>query len=162
MADRRSFTAAQWAILFLALPGGFLIGLITGFVQASKWTIGSVPIPWGIAASVFLIWVAVRLPSYEVRSRLVGLLVMIGWLIATIMLAIKTPAGDQVLVGDTQSLVYISIGAVTVGVAAGWPLRFKTAKAESVATGVIADDAPATPVAAAALQATTEDSETQH
>jgi hypothetical protein len=146
--NARKFTVGQWITLVLALPGGFLLGLLTGILQACTFKVGSIPIQWGIPAALFLIWIAVRLPSYDVRTRWAGILVSIGWLIGTVMLAIRTPAGAQVLVGDTGSMVYIALGSVCVGVAAAWPLIFKD---ESVVG--TADEVAATPqlhVAAAA------------
>jgi hypothetical protein len=121
----RKFTVGQWFTLIFALPGGFLLGVMTGILQACTFKIGSIPIQWGLVAALFLIWVGVRLPSYDLRTRWAGILVSIGWLIATVMLSIKTPAGDQVLVGDTGSMVYIALGSVCVGVAAAWPLIYK-------------------------------------
>jgi hypothetical protein len=121
----RKFTVGQWFTLILALPGGFLLGLMTGFLQACTFKLGSIPIQWGLVAALFLIWVAIRLPSYDVRTRWAGILVSLGWLIATVMLAIRTPAGAQALVGDTGSMVYIALGSMCVGVAAAWPLIYK-------------------------------------
>jgi len=133
---RRKFTVGQWITLVLALPGGFLLGLLTGFLQACTFKIGSIPIQWGLVAALFLIWIAVRLPSYDVRTRWAGILVSIGWLIATVMLAIRTPAGAQVLIGDTGSMVYIALGSVCVGVAAAWPLIYKDeTPVDAVASG---------------------------
>lgn len=133
----RSISIGQWATILLALPGGFLLGVMTGILQACTFKIGTVPIPWGLAAALFLIWIAIRLPSYDVGTRWVGVLVALGWLIATVMLAIRTPAGDQVLVGDTESMVYIALGSVCVGVAAAWPLlrRQDGGPAEAIGPG---------------------------
>ena len=118
---KRRLTLNQWAIIILALPGGFLLGLMTGFLQACTLHIGFA-LPWGLVASLFLIWLSVRLPSYALGTRWVGVLVTFGWLIGTVLLAIKTPAGDQVLIGDTGSMIYIALASVCVGVAAAWPL----------------------------------------
>jgi hypothetical protein len=118
----RTFSIGQWVTILLALPGGFLLGVMTGILQACSFKVGTVPIQWGLVAALFLIWIAIRLPSYDVGTRWVGVLVSLGWVIATVMLAIQTPAGDQVLVGDTSSMVYIALGSVCVGIAAAWPL----------------------------------------
>jgi hypothetical protein len=149
--NRRSLSVGQWATLILALPGGWLLGIMTGILQACVFKVGGVPIPWGLAAALFLIWIGVRLPSYDVRSRWVGVLVSTGWLIGTVMLAIKTPAGDQVLIGDTGSMVYIALGSVCVGVAAAWPLIYKDAAPQPAElTGEVPPHSPiATSVAAA-------------
>jgi hypothetical protein len=142
----RKFAVGQWITLVLALPGGFLLGIMTGFLQACTFKIGSIPVQWGLVPALFLIWIAVRLPSYDVRTRWAGVLVSIGWLIGTVMLAIRTPAGAQVLIGDTGSMVYIALGSVCVGVAAAWPLIYKD-DAPVGAAGSDSDLAPTTEAA---------------
>ena len=139
----RRFTPSQWLTLFLSLPGGFLLGIMTGLLQACTFKIGGVPIQWGMAAALVLIWLAARLPSYEIGTRWAAVLVTIGWLIGTVLLAIKTPAGDLVLISDTGSVVYIALGSVVVGVASAWPL----VRRDATTPGAIPDDAPGTPPA---------------
>lgn len=110
----------QW--LAALLPMGFLIGVIGGFMQESRITISGVAIPWGSALIIATLVATIRAASLNIGTRLAGVLLYGGWLIATVLMALPNPSGDVVFTADAGALGYLMAGCVLGAAAAAWPL----------------------------------------
>ncbi|MBU6146837.1 MAG: hypothetical protein KGP10_01535 [Actinomycetales bacterium] len=116
-------TAGRLILLLLLMPGGFLLGLVMGFYPQAIVRIGPVPLPWGLVLSIVVVALAVRLPVRLLRTRLAGVLVLIGWGIASIALALPTPDGDLILADGWQTYAYLTAGVLLGGFLVALPPR---------------------------------------
>lgn len=108
--------------LVLLLPAGFLLGLLGGFLQEHRLTIGSVAVPWATLLVVATLVVVVRALSLSFETRASGAMFFAGWLIASALMALPNPSGDVVFTADIGSLGYLMAGCVLGAAAAAWPL----------------------------------------
>ena len=117
-----------------ALPAGFALGLLGGFLQEHRWEIGSLEVPWAALLVLAALVTTIRAASLNLATRMAGGLCYAGWLIATALLALPNPSGDVVFAEDPWSLGYLLAGSLLGAAAAAWPL-FLDAPAGEAATG---------------------------
>jgi hypothetical protein len=104
---------------------GTLLGAVLAFWQAARLTLGPVTIPWGVVVAVVVLLVAIRIAVHALGSRWAGAAVLAGWLVATIVLATRTPwAGDLIISSGTRQFIYLLVGVVAGAAAASLPGRF--------------------------------------
>ena len=108
--------------LLILLPVGFGFGLIGGFLQEHRITIGPVAIPWASVLVLATMVVCIRALSLNIETRLAGGLFFGGWLTATALLAVPNPSGDIVFTADIGSVGYLLAGCVLGAAVAAWPL----------------------------------------
>ena len=100
---------------------GLLVGLIGAFVQADRLIIsvpwGLVVVPWGMVFVILLLVLVIRGATWLIESRWAGVVLLIGWLMATIVMAGQSPSGDIALSGGGRQWVYL-LGGVGLGAAA--------------------------------------------
>jgi hypothetical protein len=115
---------ARWgrSVLLFLVPAGFVLGLLSGFLQEHRITIGSIGIPWATFLVIAALIASIRAVSLNTGTRMAGALLYAGWLIATAMLALPNPSGDVVFTNDVGSLSYLLAGSVLGAAAAAWPL----------------------------------------
>ncbi len=115
---------ARWGRywLALALPAGFALGVVGGFLQQLRLDVGAVSVPWATALLVATLVAAIRALSLNVATKLAGGAFYAGWLIATALLALPNPSGDAIFTDDLGSLAYLLAGSVVGAGAAAWPL----------------------------------------
>lgn len=103
---------------------GTLLGAVLAFWQAARFTVGPVTIPWGVVVAVIVLIAVIRVAVRAGGSRWAGAAVLAGWLIATIVLATRTPwAGDLIISSGTRQLIYLLAGVVAGAAAASLPRR---------------------------------------
>lgn len=102
------------AILLGLLAVGVVIGTLGAFVQADRWLIGSVPIPWGAIVVVAVLVGVERGATWAVMSRWGAWLVFGGWLVASLFFAADGPNGDLAISGGGRQMGYL-IAAVILG-----------------------------------------------
>ena len=105
---------------------GLLVGLIGAFVQAERF-IMSVPwgllvVPWGMVLVIAVLVIAVRGATWLVMSRWGGMVLFLGWLIATIAMAGESPSGVLALSGGGRQWVYLIGGVVLAAAASTFPV----------------------------------------
>ena len=127
---------ARWSRgwLMALLPAGFVLGLLGGFLQAHRWEIGAVEVPWAALLVVAALVTSIRAASLNLATRMAGGLCYAGWLIATVLLALPNPSGDVVFAEDLWSLGSLLAGSLLGAATAAWPL-FLDAPAGEAATG---------------------------
>jgi hypothetical protein len=91
---------------------GLLLGASGAVVQAGTTRVGSVALPWGVVAVLGTLVVTVRGACWWLGSRLGGLVVAVGWLLASLVFAGNGPGGDLLLPDDWTSRGYLLGGAV--------------------------------------------------
>lgn len=105
----------------LAAVGMVLVGVVFGalaaFLQALRWFVWGVSVPWGTVLMLLALVVLVRGAVEGMHSRWAGWALYGGWLLATVVFAAETPSGDLVLSGGTRQVVYL-FGGVILGAAA--------------------------------------------
>lgn len=128
----------------LALVLGVVLGALGIVMQASRSLIGGHQVPWGLVVTLLVIAIVVRSASWYARTRSTGALVGVGWLLATIGLALTGPGGDILLPSITRSWVYLIGGLIVVLVAAMVPLpqqeEVGLVSVPTAATGVDTDN----------------------
>lgn len=102
----------------LASVGGLVLGVLGAFIQAARWMVGDVVLPWGTIVTLAALVVAVRAGVALLGSRVGGVLVFAGWLVATVVFATKTPwSGDLIIATGSWQFVYL-FGGLILGSAA--------------------------------------------
>ncbi|MCH9817263.1 MAG: hypothetical protein K0U64_12585 [Actinomycetia bacterium] len=97
-----------------ALLAGLVLGMIGAFLQAATFEVGPVTIPvWAILVMLTLL-VSIRAITVSYGSRKPGSVFFLGWLIASIVLALPLPSGDQVI-ADGAVQVFYFFGGVVLG-----------------------------------------------
>ena len=109
-------------LLLLLLPGGFLLGVVGGFLTEHRFSVGPVEIPWGSILVVATLIACTRAVSLHFETRAAGGMLFAGWLIGTALLALPNPSGDVVFTFDAATLGYLLGGSALGGAAAAWPL----------------------------------------
>lgn len=108
------------------LLGGFVFGVIGAFVQADRLVIegdSTIVIPWGVVVVLLALVAVIRGGAWLVRARLGGAMVFIGWIAATLLLAVESSSGDLALSSGGRQLAYLLIGAILGAGAATFPIR---------------------------------------
>lgn len=125
-------------VTVLGLVAGLLIGLLIGFVGAfvasQRATIEiagiTMSIPWGVPLVWGALLCAIRGATWLVRTRVGGWVLAVGWLVATVVMATESPAGDLIIAGGGRPMTYLIGGVILASAAAMLPLP----RARGVAT----------------------------
>ncbi len=94
-----------------------LIGVAGAFLQGSRFRVGGVTVPWGLAVALIALLVLVRAGIEVTRSRWGGWIVLLVWIVATVAFAAELPSGDLVISAGGRQMAYL-LGGVIVGAAA--------------------------------------------
>ena len=135
---------ARWGKVWLvfALPLGFALGLVGGFLQESRIEIGAVSLPWASVLVVATLVAGVRALSLNLATRMAGALCYAGWLIASGLLALPNPSGDVVFTAEVGPMAYLLSGCLLGAAASAWPLFLVEPEPEPEPEPVPADDGP--------------------
>ncbi len=105
---------------------GLLVGLIGAFVQAERFIVsvpwGLLVVPWGMVLVIVVLVIAIRGATWLVMSRWGGMVLFLGWLLATIVMAGESPSGDLALSGGGRQWVYLLGGVVLAAAASTFPV----------------------------------------
>ena len=101
-------------VLLGLLAVGVVIGVLGAFVQADRWIIGSIVLPWGAVLVVAVLVVVERGAAWAARSRWGAWLVFGGWLVASLFFASDGVNGDLAISGGARQMGYL-IAAVVLG-----------------------------------------------
>ena len=111
--------------LVLLLPGGFAYGIVAGFVQEQRLTIGEWSLPIMAFVALAGLIASIRALSLYFGTRTAGWLFFIGWLIACALMALPNPSGDVIFTAELVPVVYLLGGALFGSATASWPLRLR-------------------------------------
>jgi hypothetical protein len=118
---------------------GLCVGALGIVMQASRSLVAGYQVPWGLILTLVVTAIVVRSAGWYVRSRSAAALVAIGWVAATIVLALTGPGGDILLPSITRSWIYLIGGLVVVLAAAILPLPQQDAVGLVTAAAVAVD-----------------------
>jgi uncharacterized membrane protein len=111
--SHRSSTVTIWIYLG-ALLAGLILGMVGAFLQATSYEIGPVTVPvWAILLLASLA-TSIRAITIAYGSRKPALAFFLGWLIASAVLSLPLPSGDQVI-ADGGLQVFYFFGGVVLG-----------------------------------------------
>lgn len=98
--------------LVIGLVVGAVLGIFGAFTQADRIYVGTFLVPFGLVLTIaFILAVEIWLVR-KLQSRLAGLGLVIGWVLATIGLGFDTPTGDVALAGNLLVTGYLVAGSV--------------------------------------------------
>jgi hypothetical protein len=111
-------TAAAYVLLFL-------LGAMEGLIGSFEFSRGAGSVP--VAALVFCVVILATclLASAGMSSPLGGLAPAVGWLAATFVLTLPTPAGSVIITNTSAGKWYLYGGAVSAGVAVALGFRWR-------------------------------------
>lgn len=133
-------TASLWTYVWTLL-GGLLLGLVGGFLQAVDVTIGSLSVPiWAVVVLAAMV-VTTRAITTVYGSRKPAFSWFLGWMVATLLLALTLPGGDQVISDGAVQMFYLFGGVVIGSAVASLPAQMRPAQSPQPGlAGVSADD----------------------
>ena len=120
-----------WTGLALLFSGAVL-GLLGGFLQAVRVTVGDVALPIGVVVVLVTLLTCIRAVIHAFDTRRAGILILVGWAAVTVLLALPWPGGDVVLAQEPVALVYLFGGVVLATAAANLPARLRPVDAGAV------------------------------
>jgi prepilin signal peptidase PulO-like enzyme (type II secretory pathway) len=98
--------------LVIGFLTGAMLGVFGAFTQADRFYIGTVLVPYGPLLTIaFILAVEIWLIR-RLQSRLAGLGLVVGWVLATIGLGFDSPTGDVALAGNLIVTGYLVGGSV--------------------------------------------------
>lgn len=125
--DHRMSLGARIASCVGLLVGGFAFGVVGAFTQAYRlvfaWNGSTVVIPWGVVVTLAFLFAFVRGAAWLIRTRWAGASLFVGWIVATLVMAVESPSGDLALSGGGRQMAYLFVGAVIGAASATFPLR---------------------------------------
>lgn len=98
------------------LLGGVVLGLFGGFLQAYTVPLAGVDVPVGLIFVLATVFACLRAVIHLFDKRRAGVLVLVGWLVATVALALPGPGGDIAIGANALALIYL-FGGVIAGTA---------------------------------------------
>ena len=105
-----------------AVASGGALALVGALIHRHIWLAGSIEIPWAAALVVAATCTRIRVMRHEDGDgRRCGVFAL-TWLAVTTLIALLR-TNDLVIASDVMGVGYLLVGALTVGVAAGWPSR---------------------------------------
>ena len=118
-AEVARFGIGPGIVLFLA---GTVFGLLGAFLQAVTVNIGEVVLPVGLILILATLFASLRMVIHIYGLRRAGVVVLIGWTVATVILSLPGPGGDVAIPGLSEGLggiyaiIYL-LGGVVFGTA---------------------------------------------
>ena len=95
----------------LALIGAPVLGAVLGisgaFLHAGRTQFLGVSWPWGLVLSFLMVVTSVRAATVVTHRRAGGILLTAGWLVPTIISAIRSTDGDLGLQANWRSVTYL-------------------------------------------------------
>ena len=104
------------------LIGGVALGTAGIVVHANRSIVAGHELPWGLVMTLLALAAGVRGAVWWARSRVAGVVVAAGWILATLVLAAENAAGDILLPDDLRSQVYLFGGVALAALASAVPL----------------------------------------
>jgi len=125
--DHHMSLGARIASCVGLLVGGFAFGVMGAFTQAYRlvfaWNGNTVVIPWGVVLTLVFLFVFVRGAAWLILTRWAGASLFVGWIFATLVMAVESPSGDLALSAGGRQMAYLFAGAVIGAASATFPLR---------------------------------------
>lgn len=112
------------AATVLAL-GGVVLGVFGAFLQAFTVTVGSRSIPVGAVVLLGCLVACIRALIHTFDTRGAGVAFFLGWVVASVVLAIPTSGGDIVIALTPIAVVYLFAGVVIGSACANVPARLR-------------------------------------
>ncbi len=85
------FGLGPGVVLFLA---GAVFGLLGAFLQAVTVNIGDIALPVGLILILATLFASLRMVVHIYGLRRAGVIVLVGWTLATVVLSLPGPGGD--------------------------------------------------------------------
>lgn len=105
-----------WLYGLLLFASGFVLGLFGAFISAIALSIGGIEIPVGLILMFATLFSSLRMVIHYFVLRRAGVVMLVGWLSATIMLALPGPGGDVAIPSNPIAMIYL-FGGVIIGTA---------------------------------------------
>lgn len=86
---------------------GALLGITGAFLHASRTTFLGISWPWGLVLSFLMVVTCVRAATVAARRRAGGILLTMGWLVPTVISAVRSTDGDLGLQANWRSTTYL-------------------------------------------------------
>jgi hypothetical protein len=119
MNGRRAAAVAGWAVLAVVVPAW--LALVEVFWLPLR--AGQVPVPLSVLGAVVGNLLLVTAAHRRSRSRVVGVLPAVVWLVVAIAASMRRPEGDLVLTGGGLAggvnLAFLLLGVVAAALAVG-------------------------------------------
>lgn len=135
-SDRTSTLTDPGPLTYVwTLLGGAALGLVGAFLQAADVTIGSVSLPIWAVIVLAAMAVTTRAITTSYGSRKPAVVWFLGWLLATLILAMTLPGGDQVIADGTAQLIYLFGGVVLGSAVASIPAQLRPPGTQDATAG---------------------------
>ena len=128
------FGLGPGVVLFLA---GTVFGLLGAFLQAVTVSIGDIALPVGLILILATLFASLRMVIHIYGLRRAGVVVLVGWTLATVVLSLPGPGGDVAIPGLSEGLggiyaiIYL-LGGVVIGTACvNVPAQLRDQKGET-------------------------------
>lgn len=115
----------RWLSIPIAVLAGIVVGVIGGFVQAERFLLGSLVIPWGAILVLAIAAIIIRGSAWLAMSRWGGWSAFLGWLAATILMSSELPDGSVALSGGGRQMFYLIAGVVIGAAVASLPVPLR-------------------------------------
>ena len=106
----------------LGFAAGLLVGVVGGFVQAGRITIGGQLVPYGFVITCALLVVTLLWVGRALQSRIAVISAALGWALVTVVLAGLLGEQIAVITSAWYSKVYVFGGAVISGIISAFPV----------------------------------------
>lgn len=126
-ADRPDDERARFGIgtaVVLAV-GGVILGLFGGFLQAWTVSVLGFGFPVGLLLVLATLLACIRALIHAFTLRRAGVTFFLGWVVATVVLALPSGEGDIVIARSGWSMAYLFGGVVLGSAAANLPARLR-------------------------------------
>lgn len=108
--------------LIVSIFLGSGVAIVGGFLQATKIKL-FLTIPWGFVLYVFLLFSTIIFIRNQHHTRLNLVSYFLGWLVITLLMSMKSKAGDLVLTNNLTALIYILGSVIIISAALVLPLK---------------------------------------
>ncbi len=105
-----------WLYALLLLVSGFILGLFGAFISAIVLPVAGINIPVGLVLVFATLFSSLRLVIHVFGLRRAGVFLLVGWLLATVLMALPGPGDDVAIPSDPIAMVYL-FGGVIIGTA---------------------------------------------
>ncbi len=106
----------MWPYALLLFVSGFILGLFGAFISAITVPVAGINIPVGLVLVFATLFSSLRLVIHVFGLRRAGVFLLVGWLLATVLMALPGPGDDVAIPSDPIAMVYL-FGGVIIGTA---------------------------------------------
>jgi hypothetical protein len=132
----------RWWLVVLSGAVGLILGVIGAFVQAVRWLSPVGSVPWGAVLAALVVVILVRGAVVAVHTRWAGWALLVGWLVATVVLAAESPSGDVALSGGGRQMGYLLAIVILGSAVASFPVQWRGTSPGGASSETVLDHLP--------------------